>query len=141
MRHVKQKDKMGCGLAVTAMVSGVHYAAVRAAAEEESLWSPVNGMVIGRLRRLLQTFTGTEWIWRRPTYLPLHKAFERARLSVYPWVVILIKEPGRKRYHWILVRGSRHSVWDPMLPGPQTVTAYESRDWRVEHILVPCADL
>ena len=97
MKHIRQRGKVDCGLAVAAMVAGVSY---RVAMEVEREWRR-KGMRAGDLRGLLIGLDGRGWLHtRRWRMKPVETFVARGRCAV---LITRLPMSGDDGGHWVAV--------------------------------------
>jgi hypothetical protein len=129
MKHVCQRGRRDCGVAVAAMVAGIPYEQVL------DRWlgclTVENGLREIAMWRLLEDITQDSWVIR----------FERAPLARIgdhsfvncPVAVVIQGEDGTR--HYVAVEGSE--VHDPQFTASCSISQYPKRGWRVQAIVKP----
>lgn len=128
LKHVRQKGKNDCGVAVLAMMGDMTYR--QAAAYCVSGLG--RGVKLSEMLLALQSTTGTEWnVWR--SRRQFQALFFSGVLPVKERFVVLVR-PGNVRWgHWVCMDDGL--VYDPEMPGPRIMGEYHRADWAAIRIL------
>lgn len=127
MKHVRQRHRTECGVAVLAMLGEVSYEAARLALAEKD--AAIESVSPERMLEQLSRLSDCLW---RPSSIRLRGWSDR-ELPQGPSAVTL-HPPDRDTGHWLALADGQ--VFDPELFEPMQIEDYTRRSWPIGRVLV-----
>lgn len=131
MKHISQRRKMDCGVAVVAMLCGSSYSKI----DKAYPGLGKHGLHVFLAQAVLTLHTRCHWPIDRPHNMRLHGHVVPRPYSVIEAAVVqgigclLVRDPDAETgtpSHWIILHGT--VVHDPALRGPVSVYRYAKRN-------------